>query len=595
MTTALVNQAEPISTPTARAPRLAPGLRVKITLPYATLALILSLAAVYIMARMNAESVATAWGRQIQETQLRVADGLVRAEQRQLTDVRTLARISGLAQAVRAGDRAAALGLVQPYAVSQSVNRVIALDSAGRVVLAIRLDEQLALHDLRTDAVAGWPFVQAALNGTADERGDKYAALVTGGDPALYTIAPLYDGARLSGALLVGTGAQTLVQQLRAASLADVTLYEADGRVIASSFGADTPPALTAHQSATRELALGSRNYTEVSAPLALRAGATPQFIGAALLTTGQADLLASAELLLLLMLAAGLGAAILAGTAISSRITRPIIALAEAAEGVAGGDLERQVPITTRDEVGVLTRSFNTMVEGLRERERMHDVFGRFVSPTVARLVLSRPLALSGETKTLSILFTDLRDFTSMTEREHPSVVISGLNEYFRIVVEAADRYGGIVNKFGGDSTLVLFGLTDAQGDAHTSAVAATKAAIEIRAGMQALNRERMAEQQPELIAGIGINTGTVVAGLIGAERRMEYTVIGDAVNLSARIQALNRELEGGVLVSEATYTALHAQPQLRVSDHGIQQVKGKTQGVRIFAITSQEADHVR
>jgi adenylate cyclase len=242
-----------------------------------------------------------------------------------------------------------------------------------------------------------------------------------------------------------------------------------------------------------------------------------------------------------------------------------------------------------------VLTRSFNTMVEGLRERERMHDVFGRFVSPTVARLVLSRPLALSGETKTLSILFTDLRDFTSMTEREHPSVVISGLNEYFRIVVEAADRYGGIVNKFGGDSTLVLFGLTDAQGDAHTSAVAATKAAIEIRAGMKALNRERMAEQQPELIAGIGINTGTVVAGLIGAERRMEYTVIGDAVNLSARIQALNRELEGGVLVSEATYTALHAQPQLRVSDHGIQQVKGKTQGVRIFAITSQEADHVR
>ncbi|KPV49584.1 hypothetical protein SE17_31780, partial [Kouleothrix aurantiaca] len=93
-----------------------------------------------------------------------------------------------------------------------------------------------------------------------------------------------------------------------------------------------------------------------------------------------------------------------------------------------------------------------------LRERERMHDVFGRFVSPTVARLVLSHPLDLRGETKELTILFTDLRDFTVMSEQEDPAVVIQGLNEYFQIVVDAAERHGGIVNKFGGDSTLVLF-----------------------------------------------------------------------------------------------------------------------------------------
>src|SRR5581483_11493448 len=194
-----------------------------------------------------------------------------------------------------------------------------------------------------------------------------------------------------------------------------------------------------------------------------------------------------------------------------------------------AAGDLGHQLPVTTGDEVGALTTSFNTMIGGLRERERMHDILGRFVSPTVARLVLSRPLALSGENKILTILFTDLRDFTVMTEREDPAVVISGLNDYFRVVVEAADRYGGIVNKFGGDSTLVLFGLTDEQGDSRASAEAAVRAAIDIRAGMDKLNEQRALLHLPELVAGIGINTGAAIAGLIGAERRMEYTVIGD------------------------------------------------------------------
>jgi adenylate cyclase len=223
-----------------------------------------------------------------------------------------------------------------------------------------------------------------------------------------------------------------------------------------------------------------------------------------------------------------------------------------------------------------------------------MHDIFGRFVSPTVAQLVLSRPIALSGESKLLTILFTDLRDFTAITEREDPSVVISSLNDYFQIVVEAADRHGGIVNKFGGDSTLVLFGLTDDQGDTQASATAAVRTAIEIRVRLAALNQQRLAAQLPALIAGIGVNTGSAIAGLIGAERRMEYTVIGDAVNLSARIQALSRELGDGILISEATRMALGAAPELGIVDHGIRHVKGKQQGVRIYAVYCWENSHV-
>lgn len=593
MTTAIAN---PTEIPRASAPpRFSPRLLFKITLPYVALALVLALAVIYIVARMNAESVASAWSRQVSETQLRVADSVVRTEQSQLADARTLARLSGLAQAVRAGDRRAALGLAEPYAVSQNIERVVVLNTAGQTVGGLQLDDHGARAFDAGPQAATWPFVAAVLGGDSDKLGDKYVGLVTGADPALYTVVPLYDGTSLVGALLIGTSAPTLVGRWRAASLADVTLYDTDGRPIASSFGADAPPALAPNrQSTPRELTLGSRSYTEVATPLQLRSGNTPQFVGVALSSAGRSDLLDNAEILLLGILAAGLVTAILVGTTISRRITHPITALAQAAEGVANGSLDQQLPITTRDEVGALTHSFNTMVEGLRERERMHDIFGRFVSPTVAQLVLSRPIALSGESKLLTILFTDLRDFTAITEREDPSVVISSLNDYFQIVVEAADRHGGIVNKFGGDSTLVLFGLTDDQGDTQASAAAAVRTAIEIRIRLAALNQQRLAAQLPALIAGIGVNTGSAIAGLIGAERRMEYTVIGDAVNLSARIQALSRELGDGILISEATRMALGAAPELGIVDHGIRHVKGKQQGVRIYAVYCWENRHV-
>jgi adenylate cyclase len=578
--------------------RFAPRLLFKITLPYVALALVLALAVIYVLARMSAVSVASDWSRQLQDAQLRVADDIVRTEQSQLSQVRTLARLSGLAQAVRAGDQRAALDLVAPYAISQGIERVILVDASGRVLGGVQIGPAGTIARAADPQAASWPFVAAVLQRAVDAQGDKYSGLLPGHDPALYTAAPIYDGDQPAGALVIGVGARVLAERWRATSLADVTIYSADGAILASSFGGETPPSLAADHVGdllARELALGSRSYTELVTPLVLRAGATPQFVGVALSTAGQSGLLRGAELLLLTTLALGIIAAILLGTTISSRITRPITALVQAAEGVAAGDLDCHLPITTADEVGALTTSFNTMIDGLRERERMHDILGRFVSPTVARLVLSRPLALSGESKTLSILFTDLRDFTSMTEREDPAVVISGLNDYFRVVVEAADRHGGIVNKFGGDSTLVLFGLADQEGDARASAAAAVRAALEIRAGMDQLNQQRAAAQQTELVAGIGINTGAVIAGLIGAERRMEYTVIGDAVNLSARIQALNRELDGGILISDATYAALGEPDDMMVIDYGLHHVKGKTQGVGIYAVVCWEAIDVR
>jgi class 3 adenylate cyclase len=570
-------------------------LSFKITLPYVALALILALATIYIVARTQAAKVTSEFSRQIEDARVRVADSVVLAEKVQVANVRTIARLEGLAEAVQAGDTASVVALVGPYAVSQSVERIVIVGADGRVLAALHNRGAEAIPIAPADQPA-LPGVRAVLEQRSDDLGDKYVELVDErGEIVLYTIAPIYNGNTLSGALLVGTTARTLVERWRGATLADVTLYAADGAPLATSLGSEPPAPLAADQRGDRpsyrDVALGSRDYGEVVAPLWLRGDPTDQFIGVAISTAGQESLYEQAEFRLLPIFGIGLLATFMLGIALSRRITRPIFALVDAAEGVASGDLDRVLPVTTGDEIGALTSSFNTMIGGLRERERMHDILGRFVSPTVARLVLSQPLDLRGESKLLTILFTDLRDFTMLSEQEEPAVVISGLNAYFRIVVEAADRYGGVVNKFGGDSTLVLFGLTDEGANAQASAEAAVRAALDIRAGLSQLNTLRAAEGAPLLAAGIGINTGTVVAGLIGAERRMEYTAIGDAVNLSARIQTLNRKLDTDILISDATYQALGPTAGLSVANRGLRQLKGKSLRVRVYSVGGWES----
>jgi len=580
-------------------PLFVPRLSFKLALPYVALAVVLALATLYILARAQASKVNTDFSRQIADARVRVGDSVVQTERSQIDNVRTLAHVEGLPQALRAGNLEELHDLIEPFAVSQRIERIIVTDLSGRHRIGIESRGANVTPLAPNAAIASWRSVANALRGASDAQGDKYVELVDdNGTAVIYTVAPVYDGTTLVGALLVGTSASTLVERWRGATLADVTLYSAEGAPLASSLGAELPQTLSSAERdgrmVDRSVTLGSRDYDEIITPLLLRGSAQPQFIGVALSTAGQDGLFEQAQFSLLPIFGLGLISAFLLGILLARRITRPITALVHAAEGVAAGDLNHVLPVTTRDEIGALTISFNTMIGGLRERERMHDILGRFVSPTVARLVLSHPLDLSGETKLLTILFTDLRDFTTISEREEPATVIKSLNDYFQIVVDAADRYGGIVNKFGGDSTLVLFGLTDEQDNPEGSAESAVRAAIAIRQGLDELNERRCAEGLPSLLAGIGINTGNVVAGLIGTERRMEYTAIGDAVNLSARIQTLNRKLGTEILISEATYAALGTPSWVQIVKQGLRRLKGKSKPVRVYEICRSEVREV-
>src|SRR5262245_9551657 len=213
----------------------APRLLFKITLPYVALALILALATIYVVARAQAVRFTDEFSQQINDALARVGDSIVRTEQSQVSNVRTLARLNGLAQAVRAGDERALQDLIVPYAVSQNIERIAVVDMRGSALVAIRGDGAAVRSNGPKPDTAGWPDVAAVLRQASDARGDKYAALLDdAGDQVLYTIAPIYAGQDQVGALLVGTTARTLVGRWREAILADVTLYSPDGAPLAT-------------------------------------------------------------------------------------------------------------------------------------------------------------------------------------------------------------------------------------------------------------------------------------------------------------------------------------------------------------------------
>lgn len=265
--------------------------------------------------------------------------------------------------------------------------------------------------------------------------------------------------------------------------------------------------------------------------------------------------------------------------------LVKPLEALVEGMRQLDAGNLEVKVAPRFNDEIGFLAHSFNTMVAGLREREWLRDIFGRFVSPEVAEALRTGQVKLEGENRLVSVLFCDIRSFTARSERATPQEIVALLNAYLPLVVEAAQRHHGTVNKFGGDSTLIIYG---APRRLAGSAYQAVLTALELHASLKQLNAQLAAQSMEPVQIGVGINTGMALAGAVGPHKRQEYTVIGDAVNLAARIQDLNREYpQHSILISDATYEALgEHRAEFACEDLGLVEIRGKADPVRIWAV---------
>jgi adenylate cyclase len=256
----------------------------------------------------------------------------------------------------------------------------------------------------------------------------------------------------------------------------------------------------------------------------------------------------------------------------------RPIRDLAAGTERVAAGNYGQRVPVVQDDDLGVLSASFNRMQAGLAERQRLQAAFGTYVDPVLAsRLLEQGDDVFTGERREVTVMFVDIRDFTPFAESNSAEDTVARLNALLDIVVPTVVDAGGHVNKFLGDGALAVFG---APNELAGHADAAVNAAMVI----QRLVAERFAG---ELRIGIGINTGQVIAGTIGGGSKLEFTLIGDTVNVAARVEQLTKITGDTILLTQQTVDAL-ASPPADLVDRGSYALKGKSDAAPIFSIES-------
>lgn len=259
----------------------------------------------------------------------------------------------------------------------------------------------------------------------------------------------------------------------------------------------------------------------------------------------------------------------------LSKSILRPVADLHRATHAIAEGRLDDvEVPVTTGDELGELAASFNSMVDGLRERERLREAFGTYLDRDVAEYILSDGFSEEGVEIDVSVLFCDVRGFTAFAAAATPKRVVAELNRLFAAIVPVISRHGGYVDKFEGDGLLAVFGAPRPYRDHADRAV---RAACEIAAR---INHDGEAG---DLHVGLGVNSGLVIAGSIGGAGRLDFSVIGGAVNLAARVETATRQTGDDVLITAETRRRLG--PAIDATSRGAIELKGIDGPVELYA----------
>jgi adenylate cyclase len=282
--------------------------------------------------------------------------------------------------------------------------------------------------------------------------------------------------------------------------------------------------------------------------------------------------------------LAFGVGALILAlagGVTVARWVARPLRELAQLARRIRQGNLDVTAVPRSRDEIGVLTRAMSDMAQALRDRDFIRETFGRYVSPELAEQCLRDrdALQLGGQVREVAMLMSDLRGFSELSERLGPAATISLLNAYLAKMTPVIIQHGGTINEFIGDAIFVLFGAPFGRSDDVERAVRCAEAMQQALGEFNAESRQR---GLPELSMGIGLHIGAVVAGNIGSPDRVKYGVVGPAVNLVARIQALT--LGGEVLLSDTLHARVAS--AVRVAPGRVEHVKGLREPVMVYRL---------
>ncbi len=237
---------------------------------------------------------------------------------------------------------------------------------------------------------------------------------------------------------------------------------------------------------------------------------------------------------------------------------------------------------IKSRDEVGDLALSFDTMVTGLNERKKMQNVLYKFHGSSITKEILSSEIELKGTSKDVTIFFSDIRGFTDFSEGHTAEEVVLMLNEYFEVMVSIITKNGGVVDKFIGDAIMAVWGVPH---KTDSDAENAVRACLEMRIALSELNDKRISKSLSPIKIGIGLHSGIVVSGTVGSSERMEYTVIGDNVNTASRIEAATKNFGTDFLISDEVFNRTIGKFVTLVA--GNVEVQGKTAPLKLYKVS--------
>jgi len=571
------------------------NLRAKLIVPYVILALFVTLIAAVIVSRVLLSSWTERFNNQLITAADEAADVVVLQEEVQLAAWRQIAFTQGVADAAAANDVDGLTQLVEPIVLNNRLNRVLILTPMGKQVAAFSADGRTPANS----DYATWNLVQK----TRADNINRYAGLQAEGDETtFYTAGAITsEDGQTAALLLVGTPLTQLATHLAESVLAGVTLYGPEGQLLATTIGqADTAALGITSDLASEvfarqgeEVYIRTTNpagdeFAQLLTPFKLGEREDVGLVGVSLRASLLASPLYPARQAVTLVFTTAIAATLVVGFVLAAQIVRPIERLMSASRRVADGDLTVQVPSKSADEIGQLSQKFNEMVRQLRQRREIEDLFGRYVGDNIARRLLAGEAELGGQRVHATVLFADIRDFTAFTEKADLADLIEELNEYYATMQRVIDKHGGVINKFGGDSILALFG-TPLPLENH--AQQAVAAAVDMMDQLAALNNNRLARGDLPFRIGIGVNSGEMVVGNLGSEQRREFTVLGDSVNTAKRLSDLNKETPiHSIFISGETMRVLDSLAEWRVDSLGEVTVKGKETPVTVYALMQAE-----
>jgi adenylate cyclase len=466
--------------------------------------------------------------------------------------------------------------------------------SKADVVLIASLEKEL-LFDTRQPELHGIPFPFPKLIEKAEVDETAYSFVLSGTELYAMAITPLLAPDPIAWLCPGFRIDDQFAREIKAYSDLEITFLAGPRNevLLATTFDPGKrdrlKPAVRDRAPRPRQIvdfSLGREHFISFSFPLSMETGTASALLQRSLDKELAPYLRLERTYLILALLGLVISAAL--GMWIARGVSKPVLRLAEGARKIGEGDYRHRVDVKQEDEMGLLATSFNHMSEGLAERDQVRDLLGKVVSPAIAAELLRKDVTLGGEEREVTVLFSDLRNFTSISEALSAHDMLGILNHYFTRMSAIVEKHGGVVDKYVGDALMALFG---APLDHSDDADRAMETGLEMCEALDELNQQWQAEGRPAIGMGIGINTDVVVAGNMGSQTRLNYTVIGDGVNLAARLEKLTKTPEYGARIIISSSTLAKAKGKYHTRPLGEVAIRGKQKPTEIYALLGRES----